>query len=113
MCPSFLQHNDDLSETIALNNVTTPYIVGTGDDILHLEQFFIICENEMLPYKLSSFKSAVVTLVACHYVFNIEYPVQTHTLCKFIEKFCLGLSNMKKLSASAVGIISAIERQVV
>lgn len=106
-----MQHSDDIDGTINSSDVPTPYIVGTGVDILHLEQFFVVCEKEILPFKLSSFKSAVVTLIACHYVFNIEYPSQTSTLCRFIEKFCLGLNNLKKLNATAVGIISAIDRQ--
>ena len=65
----------------------------------------------MLPYDINSFRCAVVTLLACHYVFNIEYPTQTDNLCKFLEKFCLGLSNLRKLTSSAIGTISAIERQ--
>ena len=106
-----MQPDNDIDQVLGSTKVPTPYIIGIGEDILHLSRFYIICESEILPYKIYNFKSAVVTLLSCHYVFNIEYPTQTHTLCKFLEKFCIGLNNLKKLSASSIGIISAIEHQ--
>ena len=87
-----------------------PYILGVGEDLLHLTQFLIVCEKEVMPYTLTTFRDAVVTLTACHYVFNIKYPTQTQSLCNFLAKFCLGINHCKKLSASAVGLISAIEK---
>ena len=76
-------------------------------------EFFIICENSILPYTLTSFGTSVVTLLAIHYVFNIEYPTATHILCKFLEKFCIELPNLKKLSPTVIGLITSIERQKV
>ena len=108
-----MQPSDDIGAVIQSTNSASPYIVGTGTDILHLDQFFIVCESVPQPFQLTSFRTALVVLIACHYVLNIEYPAQTQVLCKFLEKFCLGLNNLKKLSPSAVGIISAIEKQTV
>lgn len=106
-----VQPNEDLEERVSRKNATSPYILGTGEDILHLKSFFIVCEGEVLPYDITSVKTAIMTLIAIHYVFNLEYPTQTQSVWRFLEKFCFNLSHGKKLSAAAIGLISSIEKQ--
>ena len=36
-----MQPSDDIEAVIQSTNSASPYIVGTGTDILHLEQFFL------------------------------------------------------------------------
>ena len=100
-----LETDEDIDAYIESKKSPTPYILATGEDILHIGEFFLVCENRIIQYKLKDFKSAVITLSACHYVFNLEYSSHTHILCKFFEKFCLNMVNVKKLT---IGVISAI-----
>ena len=67
-------------------NSAAPYIIGTGEDLLNLTQFFIVCENVVQPDTITSFRTSVVTLLAYHYVLNNQYPPQAQVICKFFEK---------------------------
>ena len=108
-----LQPDEDIDSVVSARNKPSPYITGTGEDILYLTQLFLVHENQLQPFTFTKFSSAVTTLLAYHYIFNIEYPPQIQLVCKFLEKFCLGLSNAKKLTVNSIGIISAIEKQSV
>ena len=47
-----------------------------------------------------------------YYVFNMNYPPQAKMQYGFMEKFCFDLLNLQKLSATAVGTISSIQKQI-
>ena len=40
-----------------------------------------MCENQLQPFTLTKFSSAVTTLLVHHYIFNIEYIPQTQLVC--------------------------------
>ena len=87
----------------------SPYILAAGRDLLHLEQFFIICEEEKVV-EVSSFRRALVAILANYYVFDISYPTEAMNTFLFLQKKIFGLLSFQKFSASAVAAISCIEK---
>ena len=101
---------DDISKVIQAKNVASPYIVGVGGDIVHLNQYHIVCENQIMSYTFTSLRKAVVAVLALYYIMNINYPSSIKVILSVIEKIFLEIQDKKSLPQSAIGTISAIQK---
>lgn len=83
--------------------------MATGDDLLHISEFLIVVEKEVLC-KASTFPKALVCLFACYYVFDMAYPKECKNSLLFLEKALLHLSSSDKMTSSAIAAVSTMDK---
>ena len=96
-------------EEIKRIGIFSPYILFVGDDEVHPNQYFIVCENEVLS-ETTTFTKALVALFAWYYVMDIEYPKLCRNTFSFIEAKCLKLPSTGKFTAHCIQAISSMEQ---
>ena len=89
--------------------IFSPYIMVTGNDIVHPTQYFIVCENQVLTEN-TTFAKALVALFAWYYVMDIEYPKSCRNTFNFIEAKCLRLPSTGNFTASSIQVNSSMEQ---
>ena len=99
-----------ISATIKITPPTeSPVIVILKD--LHDEaedQFFVMVENIRL-HDNEDFTSALFTLLAVHYVFNIQYDTQVQSPLLFLQEFVVGIKEDSiRHTAQYANIVSRI-----
>ena len=93
----------DLDDAVATSPMVTPHILKVGED--GTDQCFIVAERETVV-EVTSFLRAVLLLIGCYYVFDIEYANNT---CLFIERYLLKITNGPNLTKSCLATISDID----
>lgn len=87
----------------------SPYMMASGDDLLHILQFQIVVEKVILC-SVTSFSKALVCLFAVYYVFDMAYPKECKNSLLFLEKDLLKLTNTDKMSTSALAAVSSMDK---
>lgn len=91
---------------MAATALPTPYVLQCGRQGDDDQQFFVICESQVI-LEVSTLTDAIVALFASYYVFDIEYPKACLNTLHFIERFILKLPGTQVAKAS-LGTISDI-----
>ena len=84
----------------------TPFIKVYGD-IEDSDRFEIIADNELVC-TCRNLISAVGSLVATFYIFNIAYPKELVATLTFIQKFIIGMQDGVKKNSKVIGFISKV-----
>lgn len=79
----------DLDDAVATSPMVTPHILKVGED--GMDQYFIVAERETVV-EVTSFLRAVLLLIGCYYVFDVEYPKAANNTCLFIERYLLKIT---------------------
>ena len=106
-CP--FQDGEDPVSVITEGKFNSPFLMATGDDILHITQYRVITEKVVLC-SVGSFPKAILSLFAAYYVFDMAYPIQCRNTLLYMSKFILKLSCLDKLTSSALAAISTMEK---
>lgn len=90
-----------MDSVITISPIHTPYLLHFG------KQIFVIVEKEVV-LEVTDFSRAMSALFACYYnIFDISYPKEC---LLFLECFMFNIVNGPKLSKTAIGVISDIQK---
>jgi len=92
-----------MDSVITISPIHTPYLLHFG------KQFFVIVEKEVV-LEVTDFSRAMSALFACYYIFDISYPKECIITLLFLERFMFNIVNGPKLSKTAIGVISDIQK---
>ncbi|XP_068506225.1 uncharacterized protein [Syngnathus scovelli] len=73
----------------------TPRIIMLGETILTAKKWMLSIERRVIippAAHLADFTTALATLFACYYVFNLEYQVEACTTLEFIQRFLVRIN---------------------
>ncbi|XP_041960247.1 uncharacterized protein LOC121718897 isoform X1 [Alosa sapidissima] len=70
----------------------TPRIIMLGETILTSERWMLSIEGRVVIPPSADFTSALATLFACFYVFNLEYQVEASTTLEFVQRFLVRIN---------------------
>ena len=76
----------DLDDAVATSPMVTPHILKVGED--GTDQYFIVAERETVV-EFTSFLRAVLLLIGCYYVFDVEYPKAANNTLFAVKLYCL------------------------
>lgn len=103
------QDGDNPNTSIKNSKKNSPYVVAVGTDILHITQYLIVVEREVL-YSVDDFRKATLCIFMCYYIFDMSYPREVINTLLYLEKALLELPNLQKLSASALAAVSDMDK---
>ena len=72
-------------------------------------QWFIVVEKDILLTIDTSSRSAILTLMACYYAFDIAYPKHWNSCLLFIASILLQIKGCPSLRPIQLGMVSDIE----
>ena len=71
-----------------ITRIVLPAVCVIGDSVLEAQKWMLAMEGDVLiqPEDLPDFSSAAAVLMACYYVFNIEYQEEAASTLEFIQR---------------------------
>ena len=103
-----MQRGTPDSEAIDLEN-NQPYILKLFDaDSDIASQYFIVIEQSLM-IECSNMMSALFSLFAVHYVFNIQYHTRLKDFFQLIEDKVIGMKTSNKKTAVFLSVTTAAE----
>ena len=104
-----VQDGEDPDSALKQAKTNSPYMMASGDDLLHIQQIQIVVEKVILC-SVNTFNKALVCLFATYYVFDMAYPRECKNSVLFLEKALLKLTNAEKMSSSALAAVSTMDK---
>lgn len=99
----------NISATAPKKKLEQPYILCIGDDIYHLNQFYVVMEET--TYSATSFLHAVEIAFKIYNLFGFSYPYQSYNVWLFIQKyfFDLHFSEYDDISTDAESLMTKLD----
>ena len=108
LCPFYLlQNSDDLSAVGDSIQMNAPYIVVcvSPEEV----SFHIMVERDSLS-EVSTFKSALIHLIASYFVYDIAYPKPWYSTLILVQHHIFGLTDKQRVPANVVEIATSLKR---